>query len=84
MKIYTVVAVDADNAQPYGIRSFKNKNDAQGYAKVLADRAKIDYLNDNDVTSSQINIDVSDDLIDVNVDGDGSVTFVFINKNELN
>lgn len=84
MKIFTVVAVDADSTQPYGIKSFKNKDVAQGYAKVLADRAKIDYLNDNDVTSSQIKVDVTADLIDINVDGDGSVAFVFTIENELN
>ena len=84
MKIFTVVAVDADSTQPYGIKSFKNKDVAQDYAKVLADRAKIDYLNDNDVTSSQIKVDVTADLIDINVDGDGSVAFVFTIENELN
>lgn len=83
MKIYTVIGIDNDDAEPYGVKSFKDKDEAQKYANRLANKTADEYSND-DPSDINVESDWENNLIDINIDDEGSIGFVFITENELN
>lgn len=83
MTIYTVIGIDNDDIEPYGVKSFKDKDDAQKYANRLANKTANEYSN-NDLSDINVESDWENGLIDINIDGEGSIGFVFITENELN
>lgn len=86
MKIYTVLAVDDDTAQPYGVKSFKEEKDADTYAIALAHKVANDYVMHSLNNSSDIDIDVDTEMgvIDISIDEDENIAFVFTYENDLN